>query len=88
MTEVKIKPLGMRVLVQPIEAETKTVSGIIIPDSAQEKQLQAKVVMVSDEVKEVEIGDNVLYAKFVGTELNSDGKNYLMLEVADILATI
>ena len=88
MSEVKIKPLGMRVLVQPVEAETKTASGIIIPDSAQEKQLQAKVIAVSDEVKEVKLNDTVLYAKFSGTEINSDGKDYLMLEVSDILATI
>ncbi len=88
MSEVKIKPLGMRVLVQPLEAETKTASGIIIPDSAQEKQLQAKVVAVSDEVKEVKLNDTVLYAKFTGSEISSDGKNYLMLEVSDILATI
>jgi len=88
MSEVKIKPLGMRVLVKPVEAEAKTASGIIIPDSAQEKQLQAKVIAVSDEVKEVKLNDTVLYAKFTGTEINSDGKDYLMLEISDILATI
>lgn len=88
MSEVKIKPLGMRVLVLPVEAETKTSSGIIIPDSAQEKQMKAKVVAVSNEVKEVKLGNTVLYAKYTGTELNYEGKNYLMLDVADILATV
>ena len=88
MSEVNIKPLGMRVLVLPVEAEAKTASGIIIPDSAQQKQLQAKVVAISSEVKELKLNDTVLYAQYTGTEINSNGKDYLMLEVADILATI
>jgi len=85
---MKIKPLGERVLIEQIEAETKTASGLIIPDSAQEKPLQAKVVAIGEEVKTLKEGDTVLYAKFTGTELNLDNKNYLMLEVSDILATI
>ncbi len=85
---MNIKPLGERVLIEQIEAETKTASGLIIPDSAQEKPLKAKVVAVSEEVKVVKKGDAVLYAKFTGTELNIDNKNYIMLEVGDILATL
>ena len=85
---MKIKPLGERVLIEQIEAETKTASGLIIPDSAQEKPLQAKVVAIGEEVKTLKEGDTVLYAKFTGTELNIDSENYLMLDVGDILATI
>ena len=86
--EMEIKPLGSRVLVEPIEADTKTASGIIIPDSAQEKPLQARVLAIGDDVKEVKKGDTVLYAKFTGTELQHQQKDYLILEIADILATI
>ncbi len=85
---MNIKPLGERVLIEQIEAETKTASGLIIPDSAQEKPLQAKVVAIGEEVKVLKTGDTVLYAKFTGTELNIDNKNYIMLEVSDILATL
>ena len=85
---MNIKPLGERVLIEQIEAETKTASGLIIPDSAQEKPLQAKVVAIGEEVKILKTGDTVLYAKFTGTELNIDNKNYIMLEVSDILATL
>ena len=85
---MNIKPLGERVLIEQIEAETKTASGLFIPDSAQEKPLQAKVVAIGEEVKVLKTGDTVLYAKFTGTELNIDNKNYIMLEVSDILATI
>ena len=85
---MKIKPLGERVLIEQIEAETKTASGLIIPDSAQEKPLQAKIVSIGDEVKTVKVGDTVLYAKYSGTELNIDDKKYLMIELSDILATL
>jgi len=85
---MNIKPLGERVLIEQIEAETKTASGLIIPDSAQEKPLQAKVVAIGEEVKTLKNGDTVLYAKFTGTELNIDSKNYLMLDVSDVLAII
>ena len=85
---MNIKPIGERVLIEQIEAETKTASGLIIPDSAQEKPLQAMVVSIGDEVKAVKKGDTVLYAKFTGTEINLDNKKYLMLEVSDILATL
>jgi len=85
---MNIKPLGERVLIEQIEAETKTASGLFIPDSAQEKPLQAKVIAIGEDVKVLKTGDTVLYAKFTGTELNIDNKNYIMLEVSDILATL
>jgi chaperonin GroES len=92
MSEVKIKPLADRVLVKPMEAEEKTASGIIIPDSAKEKPQRGTVVAVGpgtkDEKMEVKVGDSVLYGKYSGTELNYDGKDYLMMKQSDILAII
>jgi chaperonin GroES len=92
MSEVKIKPLADRVLIKPMEAEAKTASGIIIPDSAKEKPQKGTVVAVGpgtkDEKMEVKVGDSVLYGKYSGTELTYDGKDYLMMKQSDILAII
>ena len=92
MAKVNIKPLADRVLVEPMEAETKTASGIIIPDTAKEKPQKGKVVAVGpgtkDESMTVSIGDTVLYGKYSGTELKFDGADYLMMRESDILAII
>lgn len=92
MSEVKIKPLADRVLVEPQAAEEKTKSGIIIPDSAKEKPQRGIVVAAGpgskDEKMEVKIGDVVLYGKYAGTELSVDGKDYLIMRQSDILAVI
>lgn len=92
MSEMKIKPLGTRVLVQPIAAETKTASGIIIPDSAKEKPQQGKVVAAGNgkegESMEVKVGDIVMYGKYTGTEISFDGTDYLIMNQSDILAII
>jgi chaperonin GroES len=92
MAKVNIKPLADRVLVEPMEAETKTASGIIIPDTAKEKPQKGKVVAVGpgtkDESMTVSIGDTVLYGKYSGTELKFDGSDYLMMRESDILAII
>jgi chaperonin GroES len=92
MSEVKIKPLADRVLVEPQAAEEKTKSGIIIPDSAKEKPQRGKVVAAGpgskDEKMEVKVGDVVLYGKYAGTELSVDGKDYLIMRQSDILAVI
>jgi len=89
---MKIKPLADRVLIEPNPAEAKTAGGLIIPETAKEKPLAGKVVAVgpgTSEVKmEVKAGDQVLYGKFAGTELNLDGKDYLIMKQADILAVI
>ena len=89
---LKIQPLSDRVLVEPQEAETKTASGIIIPDSAKEKPLQGKVVAVGkgkkDDERTVQKGDVVLYGKYSGSELNYEGKDYLIMREDDILAII
>ncbi|HJZ41243.1 MAG TPA: co-chaperone GroES [Bacteroidales bacterium] len=92
MSEVKIKPLADRVLVKPQEAEAKTASGIIIPDSAKEKPQRGKVVAVGsgtkDDKMEVKVGDVVLYGKYSGTEISVDGKDYLIMKQSDILAIV
>ncbi len=90
---MNIKPLGLRILTLPEEAETKTASGIIIPNSAQEKQQRAKVVAISKELEneennELKVGDTILFGKYSGTELNIDNKDYLMLEKKDVLAIV
>ncbi len=92
MSEVKIKPLADRVLVEPQAAEEKTASGIIIPDSAKEKPQRGTVVAVGpgtkDEKMEVKVGDIILYGKYSGTELSIDKKDYLIMRQSDILAII
>jgi len=92
MSDVKIKPLADRVVVQPLEAQEKTVSGIIIPDSAKEKPQRGTVMAAGpgtkDDKMEVKVGDVVLYGKYAGTEINVDGKDYLIMKQTDILAIV
>ncbi len=92
MANVNIKPLADRVLVKPMEAESKTASGLIIPDTAKEKPQKGTVVAAGpgtkDEVMQVKVGDVVLYGKYSGSELNVDGTDYLMMRQSDILAVI
>jgi len=92
MAEIKIKPLADRVVIEPQAAEVKTASGLIIPDSAQEKPQKGTIVAVGqgtkDVVMEVKIGDVVLYGKYSGTEITIDSKNYLIMKQNDILAVI
>lgn len=89
---VNIKPLADRVLIEPMEAETKTASGIIIPDNAKEKPQKGKVVAVGPGTSEnpitVKKGETVLYGKYAGTELKLEGKDYLIMRENDILAII
>ncbi len=89
MSDLKGKILAGKLLVKPIAAETKTSSGIIIPDSAKEKPLQGTTVLVGaakkDEPMEVKVGDVVLYGKYAGTELTIDGEEYLLISQNDVL---
>jgi chaperonin GroES len=94
---LKLKPLEDRVVVEPKQAEDKTASGIILPDTAQEKPQEATVVAkgpgkASDSgtiVKmTVKVGDNVLYGKYSGSEVTVDGKEYLIMRESDILAIL
>ena len=92
MSKLNIKPLADRILVQPLKAETKTASGIIIPDSAKEKPQKGNVVAVGPGTKEnpvtVNVGDTVLYGKYSGTELKLESNDYLIMRESDILAIV
>jgi chaperonin GroES len=86
-----------RVLVQPLDAEEKSAGGIIIPDTAQEKPMEGKIVAVGNGYKnddgkiiplDVKAGDTVLYGKFAGTEVRIDGQDMLIVKESDILAVI
>ena len=92
MKKVNVKPLADRVLIEPAEAEEKTVGGIIIPDTAKEKPQKGTVVAVGngkkDEPMTVKVGDTVLYGKYSGTEINIDGEHYLIMKESDIFAII
>ncbi|GAA4893325.1 co-chaperone GroES [Flaviramulus aquimarinus] len=89
---LNIKPLADRVLIEPAAAETKTASGIIIPDNAKEKPQKGTVVAAGkgtkDEPITVQVGDTVLYGKYAGTELKLEGTDYLIMRESDILAII
>ena len=85
------KPLGERILVKRVEEETKTKSGIIIPDSAKEKPLEATVEAISKEIQkegEVKVGDKVVFSKYSGNEITLDGKDFLVMEIKDILGVL
>lgn len=87
-----IKPLADRVVIEPQEAQTKTASGLFIPDTAKEKPQQGTVVAVGpgkkDEPMELKVDDVVLYGKYAGTEVTVDDKKYLIVKQSDILAII
>ncbi|MBQ9591320.1 MAG: co-chaperone GroES [Paludibacteraceae bacterium] len=89
---MNIKPLADRVVIKPMEAETKTASGIIIPDTAKEKPLQGEVLAVGNGTKDEEmvlkVGDTVLYGKYSGTEVELDGQKFLIMKQSDVLATL
>ena len=89
---LNIKPLADRVLIEPVAAETKTASGIIIPDNAKEKPQKGNVVAIGNGTKDepltVKVGDSVLYGKYAGTELKLEGKDYLIMRESDILAIV
>jgi len=89
---MSIKPLADRVLVKPVPAEERTVSGIIIPDSAKEKPLKGEVIAVGNGTKDEEmvvaVGNTVLYGKYAGTELEWEGEKYLIMKQSDILAIV
>ena len=89
---MNIKPLGDRVLVQPTAAEEVTMGGIIIPDSAKEKPLRGKVLAAGNGTKDEEMilkaGDEVLYGKYAGTEIDFEGEKYIIMRQSDVLAVL
>ena len=96
-SKLKLKPLGGRVIVEPIEQDEITAGGIILPETAKEKPQEGKILAAGpgdrDEdgeriAMEVKVGDKVLYAKYSGTEVKVDGKKLLILRESDILAVV
>ncbi len=89
---MNVQPLADRVLVRPVAAETKTASGIIIPDSAKEKPLKGVVIAVGggtkDEQMVLKSGDTVLYGKYAGTEIELDNEKLLIMRQSDVLAIL
>ena len=89
---MKLKPLADRVLISPAAAEEKTVGGIIIPDTVKEKPLQGSVIAVgegtSDEKMVLKEGDQALYGKYAGTEVEFEGEKYLIMRQSDVVAVI
>ena len=89
---VNIRPLADRVLIEPALAEETTASGIIIPDTAQEKPQRGVVVAVGpgkpDEPTTVKVGDAVLYGKYSGTDLQVEGRDFMIMRESDILAIV
>lgn len=89
---MSIRPLADRVLIEPTAAEEVTLGGIIIPDSAKEKPLRGKVLAVGNGTKDedmvLKVGDEVLYGKYAGTEIEYEGTKYIMMRQNDVLAVI
>ncbi|ABO65606.1 MULTISPECIES: co-chaperone GroES [Geobacillus] len=92
-----LKPLGDRIVIEVVETEEKTASGIVLPDTAKEKPQEGRVVAVGTGrvldngqrvAPEVEVGDRIIFSKYAGTEVKYDGKEYLILRESDILAVI
>lgn len=88
---MKFKPLGERILVERLEEESKTTSGIIIPDSAKEKPLMGKVIAIGKQVadeKSVKEGEVVVFGKYSGSEIKLDKAEYIVLEIKDVLGVL
>jgi len=92
MSKINIKPLADRVLIEPAAAETKTSSGLYIPDTAKEKPQKGTVVAVGSGTKDnpitVAVGNKVLYGKYAGTELQHEGRDFLIMKESDIFAIV
>lgn len=94
---MNFRPLGDRILIKQIEAEGKTAGGIIIPDTAQEKPMQGKVLAVGNGARdqngnivplEIKIGDTVMYGKWGGTEIKLEGEDLIILKESDVMGII
>ncbi len=87
-----IKPLGARVVIQPIEEENRTDSGLYIPDTAKEKPQSGEVVAVGEGTDEititVKVGDKVLFPKYTGTEVKMGGEDYMIMDFEKVLAVL
>lgn len=97
MSDLKLRPLGDRVWVEPIEREQTTASGIVLPETAKEKPMEGKILAVgpgtlTEDGKrnslDVAVGDTVLFAKYAGTEVKHNGTRYLIMRESDLLAVV
>jgi len=87
MSKPKLQPLGSRVLIKPLEQESKTASGLLLPETAKEKPQTGLVVAVGDDEEiRLKVNDKILFAKYSGSEFKLDGTEYLLLEAGDVLA--
>lgn len=85
---MKLQPLADRIVAKSLEPETKTATGLYIPDTAKEKPQTGEVLAVGKDVKEVKVGDQILYAKYGPSEVKVDGKDLLLLKEEDVLAVV
>jgi chaperonin GroES len=85
---MKLKPIGERVVAQSIEAESKTASGLYLPETVKEKSKIAAVKAVGPDVKSIKVGDKIVYKEYSTTELKIDGQEYLIIKAEDVLATV
>ena len=89
MSELKIQPLGTRVVIKALEQESKTASGLYIPETAKEKPQTGLVVAIGDDEEiKLKLGDRVLFAKYSGTEFKLDNEEYILMECGDVLARL
>ncbi len=86
---MRVKPIGERILIEPIEEELKSAGGLVLPEKAKEKSQKAEVIEIgsSDEIS-VKVGDKVIFAKYSGNEINVGDKKYVIIDWSDILAKI
>ena len=89
MSKPNIQPLGENVLIEPAKSDAKTASGIVLPDTSEEKPQEGKVIAVGDDKKiKVKAGQKVIYSKYSGNEIKVGDKEYLLVKNEDILAVI
>ncbi len=97
MSDLKLRPLGDKVWIEPIEREEMTASGIVLPETAKEKPMEGQVLAVGPGARQdngkrapldVKIGDKVLFAKYAGTEIKHNGTKYLIMRENDLLAVV
>ena len=87
MAKINLQPMGTRVLIKPLEQESKTSSGLLLPETAKEKPQTGLIVAIGDDEEiKLKVNDKVLFAKYSGTEFKMDGNEYLLLEANDVLA--
>jgi chaperonin GroES len=83
-----IKPLGTRVVIEPVKPKETTVSGLVIPQSAQADTNEAIVIDVSKSVEDVKVGDRVIYSMYGGTKVEYDGRSFMVIEIADLICIV